>query len=159
MTEVQAGTTTAPPRPATATPPLPYPKLTPEHLKLKMRLSPLQQVEEALLRRLTPAGSAEFEATRLSPVTNLQYSNRPGVVGGEVAVNSSTPWKTAFNRLMASTARSSFDSAQEIDFDDPQDPGVILHACAEDMIRLWNDPTVKEILSARNLRLEDLAGL
>lgn len=159
MTEVQTGTTTTPSRPPTTTPPPTYPKLTPEHLKLKMRLSPLQQVEEALLRRLTPVGSVEFEATHLSPVTNLPYSNRLGVAGGEVAVNSSAPWKTAFNRLMASTGRSSFDSTQDIDFDDPKDPGVILNACAEDMIRLWNDPTVKEILSARNLRLEDLAGL
>ncbi|KAF9467322.1 guanine nucleotide binding protein, alpha subunit [Collybia nuda] len=158
MSEVQAATAPPQPRPTNAAPAPSYPKLTPEHLKLKMRLSPLQQVEEALLRRLTPVGSADFEATRLSPVTNLPYSNRLTVTGGEVAVNSSTPWKTAFTRLMASTTRTSFDSAQEIDFDDPKDPGVILNACAEDMIRLWNDSTIKEILNVRNLRLEDLAG-
>jgi G-protein alpha subunit len=134
-----------------------YPTLTPEHLKLKMRLSPLQQVEEILLRRLRPAGSAELEATQLSSARNLPYAGNNST---EVVINSSAPWKNAFSRLLASTTtRSSFESSQDIDFDDPQDPGVVLHACADDMTRLWNDPTVRELLRVRNIRLEDMAGL
>ncbi|KAF8995481.1 guanine nucleotide binding protein, alpha subunit [Cyathus striatus] len=129
-----------------ASPSIKLPTLTPEHLKLKMRLLPLQQVEEALLRKLTPAGSPEFEATP-----------RAAKTGKEVAVNSTTPWKGAFSRLLSAT-RSSFESGMDIDFDDPNDPGVILHACAEDMVRLWNDPTIKELLKAVKIRPEDMAG-
>lgn len=51
------------------------------------------------------------------------------------------------------------ESSQDIDFDDPSDPGVILHACSDDMIRLWNDTTVKKLLSLQRIRLEDMAGL
>lgn len=141
------------------TTPINYPVLTPEHLKLKMRLSPLQQVEEILLRRLRPPGSAELEATQLFPETNNSYNTRARTAT-EIVINSSAPWKNAFNRLLSSTTnRSSFQSSQEIDFDDPQDPGVILHACADDMIRLWNDPTVRDLLRVQKIRLEDMAGL
>ncbi|KAF8973195.1 guanine nucleotide-binding protein alpha-4 subunit [Flammula alnicola] len=127
-----------------------------ELLKLRMRLLPLQQVEELLLRKMTPAGSAEFEATHLSPVTNLPYKGRSGKFR-EVAINSTAQWKGAFGRLMA-TARASMESGADIDFEDPNDPGVILHACAEDIIRLWNDPTVKKLLEAQRIRLEDMGG-
>lgn len=128
-----------------------------ELLKLRMRLLPLQQVEEVLLRKMTPAGSAEFEATHLSPVTNLPYKQRSGKFR-ELAINSTAHWKGAFGRLLATT-RTSVDSAADIDFEDPNDPGVILHACSEDIIQLWNDPTVKQLLKAQKLRLEDMAGL
>lgn len=131
--------------------------INPDLLKLRMRLLPLQQVEEALLRKMTPAGSAEFEATHLSPVTNLPYKRRPGKFR-EVAINSTAHWKGAFGRLLATT-RTSVDSASDIDFEDPNDPGIILHACSEDIVQLWNDPTVKQLLKAQKLRLEDMSGL
>lgn len=133
------------------------PFITPELLKLRMRLLPLQQVEESLLRKMTPAGSAEFEATHLSPVTNIPYKTSAGKFK-ELAINSTTQWKGAFGRLIA-TARASFESAAEIDFEDPNDPGFILHACSEDIIKLWNDPTVKILLKAQKVRLEDMGGL
>lgn len=138
-------------------PPADFSPLTPEHLRLKMRLLPLQQVEEALLRRLSSAGSSEIEATRLLPVTDLPCFGT-AANGKEITVNSTSQWKFAFSRLL-SNPRSSFDSGADIDFEDPNDPGVILHACAEDMIQLWNDPTIKALLSARKQRLEDMAGL
>lgn len=133
--------------------------LTPEHLKLRMRLLPLHQVEEALLRKLTPPGSIEFEATHLSSaVTNFNYATRSARTRKEIAVNSTSQWKGAFSRVVANTVRSSMDSGMDIDFDDPNDPGIVLHACAEDMTRLWNDPTIKGMLKTRKIRLEDKAG-
>ncbi|KAF5385786.1 hypothetical protein D9615_002338 [Tricholomella constricta] len=133
------------------------PSLTPEHLRLKMRLSPLQQVEELLLRKLTPAGSAEFEATQLSPLTNLPYSARAGNAATELALNSTTPWKAAFNKLIASTTRTSLES-QDIDFDDPKDPGLILNACKDDINALWTDPTIRQLLEVQKIRLQDFGG-
>jgi len=159
MTDAQ--TSPFPPStPASSTDQLPankYPTLTSEHLKLKMRLSPLQQVEEALLRRLAPAGSPDFEATHLASLTDLPYSVRSANGSHEVAVNSLTPWKNAFNRLIP-TPRLSVQT-HDIDFDDSKDPGVVLQACSDDMVTLWNDATVKELLQARRLRLQDMAGL
>jgi guanine nucleotide-binding protein alpha-1 subunit len=126
----------------------------PELLKLKMRLLPLQQVEESLLQKMTPAGSSELEPTHLSAVKKKAGKSR------ELAINSTTQWKSAFGRLIA-TARASFESSTlaEIDIEAPNDAGVILHACSEDIIKLWNDPTVKALLEAQNIRLQDKSGL
>jgi len=132
------------------------PPLTAEHLKLKMRLSPLVQVEQALVRKLTPPGSAEFEATHLANVSN-NYADRVAARAKEVAVNSQFAWKSMFGRFLPDS-RDSIDSQEGIDWDDPEDPGRIIYACGEDMIRLWNDETIKEILKAQNIRLEDQPG-
>ncbi|KAJ7928537.1 guanine nucleotide-binding protein alpha-4 subunit [Mycena leptocephala] len=124
-----------------------YPALTPELLTLKMRLLPLQQVEEALLGKLSP--SARF---------NKAYSASPDPQKPqEVSINSTTPWKGAFNRLM-NNVRSSVDGPEVDEPQDSRDARQLLHACSEDIIRLWNDPTVKEVLRAHRLRLEDMAG-
>lgn len=132
--------------------------LSPELLKLKMRLAPLQQVEEGLLRKLSPPGSMDFEATHLAPVTNLPYATRSSKFTREVAVHSNSQWKGAFSRFMASV-RTSLDS-MDVDYtDDPNDPGVVLNACAEDMIKLWTDPTIQSLLKVYKVRLEDKAGL
>ncbi|KAF8886520.1 guanine nucleotide binding protein, alpha subunit [Infundibulicybe gibba] len=128
------------------------PQLTPDLLKLKMRLAPLLQVEEVLTRRITPGGVEEL---RLAPAT--PYSERSRNFVREVAVNSAAQWKGAFSRA-SDGDRESFDSKQPVDLDNEQDTGVVLHACSDDMRRLWNDPIVQELLEKQNLRLEELAG-
>ncbi|KZT70518.1 G-protein alpha subunit [Daedalea quercina L-15889] len=132
-----------------------YPPLTAEHLKLKMRLSPLLQVEQALIRKLTPPGSAEFEATHLAQASNVSYMER--MRQKEVAVNSMFAWKGVFGRLL-SEGRDSGESHDGIDWGDPEDPGRIIYACGEDMIRLWNDDTIRVLLQAQGIRLEDRPG-
>jgi guanine nucleotide-binding protein subunit alpha len=122
-----------------------------------MRLSPLLQVEDVLMRKLTPNFSG-LEGTHLTALTNIPYAERSRKVRNEVVVNSTSAWKCAFNQLM-SNMRGSFDSDQAIDWDDPNDPGVVLTACGEDMAQLWNDPVVKALLEVQKLRLEDMAGL
>ena len=87
--------------------------LTPEHLKLKLRLSPLLQVEEALIRRLTPAGSGEIEATQLR-ATGGSQANRPRAMDRELTVNSQFAWRGVFQRMIN---RNSGDS--ETDYSDP----------------------------------------
>lgn len=133
-----------------------YQSLNPDLLKLKMRLAPLQQVEEALLRKLS--GSGEYEATHLSPSSNLPYAERSGKLRQELAVHSGNQWKGAFSKLMSSV-RTSLDSI-EIDYSgESNDPGVILNACCEDMMTLWSDRTLQGILRSHNVRLEDKSGL
>lgn len=131
------------------------PTLTAEHLKLKMRLSPLLQVEESLWRRLSPSSAFESQTSHLASITNVPHSTRPK----EVYVQSSMAWKSTFSRLLSTSTRSSVDSDPGIDFDDPKDPGVILNNCAEDMIKLWHDPTIRNLLNVLRIRLEDTPGL
>ncbi|KAF9528500.1 guanine nucleotide binding protein, alpha subunit [Crepidotus variabilis] len=167
LTEAYEGSSTpTPSSPIEARVPSPTPTaITAELLRLRMRLLPLQQVEEVLLRKLTPAGSAEFEATHLSPINGTPYRTFRGsstqISGNgkfkEITINSTAQWKIAFGKLVAA-ARDSFDSAADIDFEDPNDPGVVLNACADDIVRLWHDKTVRQLLEAQRLRLEDMSG-
>ncbi|EIW55448.1 G-alpha-domain-containing protein [Trametes versicolor FP-101664 SS1] len=132
----------------------PPPPLTAEHLKLKLRLAPLVQVEETLVRKLTQAGSGEMEATQLQMLGgNASHADRARALDREVAVNSQFAWKGVFHKMIG---RSSMDS--EADFNDPDDPGRILCACAEDMVTLWNDPLIKSLLRSQGTRLEDMPG-
>ena len=131
------------------------PPLSPELMKLKMRLSPLMQVEEALMRRLSPTSPPQSPSAHLSPLTNLPFPQR----SKEVSVYSALGWKGAFAKFMTGITRNSIDSSRGIDFNDPDDPGVILNNCSEDMIQLWNDKQVRKLLERQNLRLEDMSGL
>ncbi|KAF7795596.1 hypothetical protein EIP86_006759, partial [Pleurotus ostreatoroseus] len=133
-------------RPASAPPPdEAIPQLTQEHLKLRLRLVPLLQVEEVLVRKLNPVGSSESEAT------HVDQTNVPR----EVAVNSQFRWKGIFNRITG--GRGSLDT-EAINWEDPDDPGRIIHACGDDMIRLWNDPTIQQGLEYQKIRLQDQPG-
>ena len=92
------------------------PELSQEHLKLKLRLAPLLQVEEALIRKLTPAGSTETEATTLTQITNIPTRR-------EVAINSQFAWKGLFGRMTGT--RASVDRGA-VDWDE-RDPDVSSH--------------------------------
>ncbi|KAG2064558.1 G-alpha-domain-containing protein [Suillus decipiens] len=124
-----------------------YPPLSPEHLKLKMRLAPLLQVEAALMKKLLPNGYVQ--------PSNLADSTHSLPIRQEISVNSSAGWKNIFNRLMG---RNSCDSADLIDWSDPDDPGVVLNACAEDMKRLWTDPTIQKLMEVEKMKPEEMAG-
>ncbi|KAJ7599276.1 guanine nucleotide binding protein, alpha subunit [Mycena floridula] len=141
--------------PRDPTPDLPH--IDPELLKLKNRLSPLLRIETILVRNLTPADSGETEATQFDANNYVPNLEKTKTVVREVAVNSAMAWKDVFSRLMPS-GRDSFDSEEIIDWDNPNDPGRVLHECAEDMKKLWAHPTVQELLELQNLRLEEMAG-
>lgn len=80
-----------------------------------MRLSPLLQVEATLIRKLTPAGSMENEATQLDVVAVEGYPDRPRL--RELAVNSQFQWKNMFSRSKVN-ARGSFES-DTIEWENP----------------------------------------
>ncbi|KAF8189918.1 guanine nucleotide binding protein, alpha subunit [Mycena galopus ATCC 62051] len=124
---------------------------------LKLRLSPLIRIEEILMQRLIPIGPDNSDAARLKQLTNIPYSELPRNVNREVAVHSANPWKDVFKRLVG-TDTESFDSERAVDWEDPTDPGVVLHALAEDMKALWSNRTVQALLVRQNLRLQEAAG-
>ncbi|KAJ7201405.1 guanine nucleotide binding protein, alpha subunit [Mycena pura] len=119
-------------------------RLDAELIGLNTRLLPLLEVEKSLMKRLSIPG--EWEATT-RPLTSRRRQ-------GEIAVNSTVAWKGAFTR----TDRESIDTDHLVDWDDPEDPGVVLHACREDMKRLWEHPTVQAILEKQSIRLQEQAG-
>ncbi|KAJ8462748.1 hypothetical protein ONZ45_g17823 [Pleurotus djamor] len=133
--------------------------LTPDHLKLKLRLAPLISLEETLRRCLAPGGSVELEATHMPNPQTSSYLERSRNITREVAVHSMSPWKTAFNKIKDGV-RGSMESEEDIiDWNNPNDPGIILSACREDMMSLWGDPVVQKLLQRKGLRLEEMAGL
>lgn len=116
-----------------------------------MRLAPLIQVEAALVRKMLPPDQVEGLARSNLTAPPFQH---------EISVNSNTGWKSAFNRIMGNSGgHSSCDSMDLINWSDPEDPGVILHACSEDMIKLWADPTIKKLMEIEKMRPEEMAGL
>ncbi|KAF9447682.1 G-alpha-domain-containing protein [Macrolepiota fuliginosa MF-IS2] len=121
-----------------------FPPLTTEHLRLKQRLLPLLQIEDALIQRLSPVSSKQraLEGPRLS--------------FKEVAVNSSSAWKECFQKLLKNDRDTDKDSV--VDWDDPTDPGRVLHACSEDMICLWSDPVIQQLLVKLKLRMQEHTG-
>lgn len=116
---------------------------------LKMRLSPLVQVEDGLVRKLAPPGAAEFDPTSFSSAQKR---------GREVAVNSQFAWKGMFSRLV-SNVRDSMDSdASGPGWADIDDTARVICACKDDILQLWNDPIIQELLESQGLRLKELPG-
>jgi guanine nucleotide-binding protein alpha-1 subunit len=75
----------------------------------------------------------------------------------EVTVHSSSGWKGNFIARVLSKMNNSDDDG--IDWDDPNDPGRIIYACRDDMVRLWEDRTMKKVLDARQIRMQEMSGL
>jgi len=113
-----------------------------------MRLAPLLQVEAALVKKLLPHGHVQL-AGLANPAQSLPIQQ-------EICVNSSAGWKNTFSRLIG---RESCDSSDLIDWSNPDDPGIILNACSEDMKRLWTDPIIRKLMEIEKMRPEEMAGL
>ncbi|KAJ7085616.1 guanine nucleotide binding protein, alpha subunit [Mycena crocata] len=126
-----------------------------ELLALRNRLLPLLQIEDALARRLGAPETRTSLDVPPSPSSSRMMAPRRRA-GKEVAVNSTGAWKRAFMR--ETEERESFDTEHAIDWDDPDDPGALLHARAEDMQRLWAHPAIRTMLDHQGIRLEESPG-
>ncbi|KAF7302485.1 hypothetical protein HMN09_00882800 [Mycena chlorophos] len=128
-----------------------FPRVDSELVALKMRLSSLLEVEQQLMKRLSVPG--EVEPTE-RPLASSSRRHQPR----ELAVNSTVVWQGVFRRTGDGNGRESLDSDHLVDWDDPEDPGVKLHACRDDLKRLWEHPTVQAILEKQSIRLQESAG-
>ncbi|KAF7323760.1 hypothetical protein MKEN_00597000 [Mycena kentingensis (nom. inval.)] len=128
-----------------------------ELLALRYRLSPLINLEEVLMQRLVPNGPDHSDAARLAQLSQVPYAQRPRNVKGEVVVNSASAWKDAFARAFDRDT-SSVQTEDLVDWDDPADPGALLHRHSEDLQALWANPLVQALLVQQNLRLQEAAG-
>jgi len=119
------------------------PQLTRQHEYLKMRLSPLARLQELLISRL----SADFgDATSSRTSAKLAMTK-----GGEFFVRA----KVLLGRRSSDTTKS---RSSNYPGDDDEITNV-LDACRDDMVTLWRDPIVREILYQRNIHLEEGPGL
>ena len=131
-----------------------YPPLGPEQLKLKMKLSPLLRMEDVLIQKLAPNSQHHIKGESPDLVFN-DASNAPDApavpIRTELTINSRSTWKSAFKKWTK--------GVEDIDFDDPTDPGRVLFACKDDVMALWFDPIVRQILDIAKVRPQDQGGL
>ncbi|PFH50507.1 hypothetical protein AMATHDRAFT_60909 [Amanita thiersii Skay4041] len=108
-----------------------------------IRLAPLKQVEDSLIKNLIGAGAIisanNADAVRYHPAK-----------APEVAVRSGSGWKGFFK----AKRQSDTDTARHVDDSNRR----ILAACTDNIIDLWNDPPVRKCLAESDIVLEDQAG-
>ncbi|KAF7349021.1 hypothetical protein MVEN_01423400 [Mycena venus] len=114
--------------------------------------SPLLEIHDVLMRRLAAPDDAPSTLSRPTALSTI-FRRRPAK---EVTVNSNVAWKTAFMR--DGSERESFATQDAVDWDDPDDPGVVLHERADDLRRLWAHPTVHASLEHQGIRLQESGG-
>ncbi|KAG9076464.1 hypothetical protein FS749_011766 [Ceratobasidium sp. UAMH 11750] len=122
--------------------------------QLRLRLQPLMLLEEQLNRTLAGDLSGnELEPTRVgtyaAPHQDSDSAQR------EVAVRGNSTWKKALGNLRG---KSKDEDDEAYVWDDPNDPGHTIVALRDDMIALWRDPFVQDVLHKRRLQLEHTAG-
>ncbi|KAI0777192.1 guanine nucleotide binding protein, alpha subunit [Trametes elegans] len=135
--------------------PLPY------HLEeLRRRLYPLRHVELLLIAKLVPPN--EHEATTLgvggsnsvngnvSPYGSSHSQSSHAFHHQEVFVRPGASWK-----LRTSGRPQSAGTTGQETIDESQ---TVLNHCRADMVTLWHDPVVRQVLRRRKIRLEESPG-
>ncbi|KAF8429432.1 guanine nucleotide binding protein, alpha subunit [Boletus edulis BED1] len=127
--------------------PLPF---TDTHQRLRLRLLPLRGVESDLKRLLGVKAEDMLEnspqtSPRLSPRTSTEFYVR------------SRNWRSF---LQASQINDSESSRRPIKHDgvSSQDATEVISSCKNDIIALWTDRVVREMLQKYRVRLEDSAS-
>jgi len=116
----------------------PIPELTKEHHRLKMRLSPLQHVQTVLIEHL----ACQFDDPSLL-VAAHQFS-----VGTDQTPDFVLKSNTSSNGFLGKASKGGNHDEQTRVRLDVREVDAVLEACRQDMITLWNDPTVREICTS-----------
>ncbi|KAK2465576.1 hypothetical protein APHAL10511_002468 [Amanita phalloides] len=153
---------------------------------LKGRLAPLRHVEAFLIAKIVPPN--EDEPTQLvgpsqpgrpspqvfpalpSHVTHPSHhrhasQNGPSPYDQEVFVRANRGWKGALARARVKNSSESDEGSNrratslgDVGAETPDEAQEVLHACRDDMIQLWNDENVRDILRRKKMRLEESSG-
>ncbi|KAI0264720.1 guanine nucleotide binding protein, alpha subunit [Gloeopeniophorella convolvens] len=139
------------PSPAVAnpdTPPdaqlVPLQRLTDDLRRLRVRLSPLRSIEEALARFISPEQASPRAAHGMLP--------RPSERAFEVSVRSGSRWKALFRRGGGAS------KADSQGYGEVQNARRVIEACREDILALWNHPAVRVSLAEQSVALEFQSG-
>ncbi|KAH7922782.1 hypothetical protein BV22DRAFT_1016602, partial [Leucogyrophana mollusca] len=90
-----------------------------------------------------------------SPISPLSPSTSHGLPSPGGSSNSSSQSK----HTEVTSPKSAHTNEIEGWWDDPTDPVHVLNSCAPAMLALWKDPSVKQRLREKRLRLEESSGL
>lgn len=132
--------------------------------ELKMRLLPLRHIEQLLIAKLVPPG--EDEATHFGGFNG--HTNGHGHshshsasarANQEIFVRPGTSWKGFVARGKGVLGAGRPTSAGTAGIETKDEATVVLHECRSDLLCLWGDPAVREILRRRKIRLEEQPGL
>jgi hypothetical protein len=119
---------------------------------IKARLDPLRHVEEILIAKLAPRD--DHEAGRYGVYLPPSHASKAKALKRpqEVAVRSS-----AMDRLRGHGRPQTPGDAPG--FEEWDEPTEVIYHCREEMMALWEDPTVREVLKRRKVRVEESPGL
>jgi len=135
------------------------PNLPHELEMLQMRLTPLRHIEALLIAKLIPPSEDEHACVIGSGAFSA-YSHRSRRIehswrSQEIFVRPGATWKGALARStrgrpvsLGDTGMHTRDEAQEV-----------LNSCSYDIMTLWEDKLVREVLRRRKIRLEESPGL
>jgi guanine nucleotide-binding protein alpha-1 subunit len=107
--------------------------------RIRLGLSPLLFIETNLSKMLSPEEIASRHR--------------------DVCVRPNSDWKSLLRSRRASPSRAASPHERSRRTPDGTDPTSALAALKDDIIMLWEDPSVQEVLKRREVRLEDTAGL
>lgn len=117
---------------------------------MRMRLSPLRQVEVILVKKLSAADShraPSLHAPILDEATPWYYGR-----ASEVTVRGGSAWKALLKRRRITRGHGTMQ-------DDLDKARQILDACKDDIAALWLDEQVQAGLRREGVYLQDQSGL
>jgi guanine nucleotide-binding protein subunit alpha len=126
-------------------------QLSSDSRKLLIRLAPLRQIEETLSKVVSGASPTPNESSQASQQRQYNSTRAPE----EVSIPSGYGWKKAVlgRRSQDSPTASNTDAAELAQ------ARRVLAACTDDIVKLWNDRTVRRALKSAEVSLEDQPGL
>lgn len=143
------------------------------HLEsLKHRLQPLKHIERMLIAKLVPPN--EEEPTQLAAPGNANSTSpQQGALSyrsQEIFVRPGPGWKGALSRARVNYPGFSGSeggngsggrpmSAGNAGLETQDEPQEVLNLLRMEMVQLWKDPVVKEILKRKKIKLEEGSGL
>ncbi|KAF9231558.1 guanine nucleotide binding protein, alpha subunit [Melanogaster broomeanus] len=130
---------------------------------LKMRLTPLRHIEALLIARLVPPNEDEPTSLVGSNSVTVYHSHHRSRSSDrsrnqEVFVRPGATWKGALAKSSHKDGPPTFLGDTESGMPGRDEAQEVLHACSDDIISLWNDKFVREVLRRRKIRLEELPG-
>jgi guanine nucleotide-binding protein subunit alpha len=130
---------------------MPLRRLTDDLRRLRVSLSPLRSIEESLARFISPE---QYPRRVGSLGANSPSAGLPTERAFEVSVRSGSRWKTLFKGSGGGLSKM---KSQE--FEEVQNARRVIEACREDIVALWNHPSVRASLADQSVSLEFQSGL
>lgn len=121
--------------------------LTDVHRRARLRLLPLLSIETELTKKLFPELAASIAQ---NGVAEPASPTAPGVK--EVCVRAGNAWKDVLAALQKDKKGKNGTSLTD-------ELTTVLDACKDDIVTMWEDQAVKDMLRRRTVRLQDMPGL